>query len=336
MKFLSRKKFKLVIFGLLVIAVVSFLALLPNKADYKVNEVLSVGDNINSNAKEKMLNAIIKKDTDGDGLKDWEEELWGTDKNNPDTDGDGKNDGDEVNAGESPIVVGSGVANNDASEIQKKKNDFDTKDAKLTTTDKFAQAFFQEYLYLKQSGASLDEMSKEFLISSAADNFFALNENNSEYLMKDIVIAPYENTQTIKEYGNAIAKTVQKYSKPNNKDDLDIFEKALRYEDPMLLAELKDSIFMYESLANDFISIPAPKAIAPIHLDIANGYKNIADSLKKMILAFDDPLLSLSGINDYMTALEKQVSLSVPMRDYFFNNGIVFASYEAGAVWNMF
>lgn len=35
-------------------------------------------------------------DTDQDGLKDWEEVLWGTDPQNPDTDGDGVNDGDFV------------------------------------------------------------------------------------------------------------------------------------------------------------------------------------------------------------------------------------------------
>ena len=28
---------------------------------------------------------LIEKDTDADGVKDWEEALWGTNKNNPDT-----------------------------------------------------------------------------------------------------------------------------------------------------------------------------------------------------------------------------------------------------------
>ena len=33
-----------------------------------------------------------QKDTDNDGLKDWQEALWRTDKNNSDTDGDGVGD----------------------------------------------------------------------------------------------------------------------------------------------------------------------------------------------------------------------------------------------------
>lgn len=43
-------------------------------------------------------------DTDGDGLTDAEEVLYGTDPTNPDTDGDGVNDGDEIAAGTDPTV----------------------------------------------------------------------------------------------------------------------------------------------------------------------------------------------------------------------------------------
>ncbi|MBI2483289.1 hypothetical protein HYV74_03910, partial [Candidatus Uhrbacteria bacterium] len=42
------------------------------------------------------------QDSDGDGLSDVDEKLWGTDPNNRDTDGDGYWDGDEVRKGYSP------------------------------------------------------------------------------------------------------------------------------------------------------------------------------------------------------------------------------------------
>lgn len=45
-------------------------------------------------------------DTDNDGLKDWEEVLWGTDPNNPDSDSDGMNDGDEVGNDRNPTIAG--------------------------------------------------------------------------------------------------------------------------------------------------------------------------------------------------------------------------------------
>ncbi len=48
------------------------------------------------------------KDSDNDGLRDWEEELYRSDPNNPDTDGDGYLDGEEVDSGHNPIVKSPG------------------------------------------------------------------------------------------------------------------------------------------------------------------------------------------------------------------------------------
>jgi len=54
---------------------------------------------------------IIKSqsiDTDNDGLKDWEEELYKTDPLNPDTDNDGYLDGEEINSGHNPLIKSPG------------------------------------------------------------------------------------------------------------------------------------------------------------------------------------------------------------------------------------
>jgi hypothetical protein len=48
------------------------------------------------------------KDTDNDGIKDWEEDLLKTDPTNPDTDNDGFLDGEEMNSGHNPLVKSPG------------------------------------------------------------------------------------------------------------------------------------------------------------------------------------------------------------------------------------
>lgn len=56
----------------------------------------------------KIKQGFKFKDTDGDGLSDYEEKyIYGTDPKNPDTDGDGMNDGDEVKQGRNPLGPGT-------------------------------------------------------------------------------------------------------------------------------------------------------------------------------------------------------------------------------------
>jgi len=49
-----------------------------------------------------------EKDSDNDGLKDWEEDIYGTDPLNSDTDNDGFLDGEEVSSGHNPLVKAPG------------------------------------------------------------------------------------------------------------------------------------------------------------------------------------------------------------------------------------
>ena len=159
MKFLSKGKLKLVIFGLLAIAVLGFLALKPNRSNYENAPSASV-TNLNKDTK-IALNNITRRDNDNDGLKDWEEGLWRTDPNNPDTDGDGTNDGDEARDGRNPLTAGPDdyLADNDF--IEKTNSDF--LDESQTKTDKFAQNLFGKYLSLrKDSQEGLNNENKNF------------------------------------------------------------------------------------------------------------------------------------------------------------------------------
>lgn len=60
-----------------------------------------------NNADELETHTDPNLDSDGDGLNDIDEEIYGTDINNADTDGDGYSDGDEVNNGYNPSGEGN-------------------------------------------------------------------------------------------------------------------------------------------------------------------------------------------------------------------------------------
>lgn len=89
-KILPSKKFVKIVggIGFIILAIFLIKTFAGKKVFYKSaskGHVLVVGD-------------AVEKDTDGDGLHDWEEGLWGTDPNNPDTDGNGVSDGQQIRA----------------------------------------------------------------------------------------------------------------------------------------------------------------------------------------------------------------------------------------------
>jgi len=63
---------------------------------------------LNSSGGTEILIESQNMDSDNDGLKDWEEELYKTDPFSPDTDGDGYLDGEEINSGHNPLVKAPG------------------------------------------------------------------------------------------------------------------------------------------------------------------------------------------------------------------------------------
>src|SRR3989344_5268420 len=84
-------------------------------------------------------NRLLAKDTDEDGLKDWEEQLWKSDPLKPDSDSDGTPDGLEIKNGRNPTVAGP----NDKLDLDTVTSKINTEtEADLSETDKFPRALF--------------------------------------------------------------------------------------------------------------------------------------------------------------------------------------------------
>ena len=76
-----------------------------------------------------ILEDLMNKDTDGDGLLDWEEGLWGTSPDKKDTNDDGVPDNTEIAKLKTELRQNTG---GDVSVIQNEEN--------LTQTDKFSRS----------------------------------------------------------------------------------------------------------------------------------------------------------------------------------------------------
>ena len=98
--------------------------------------------------KNEVLQNLVNKDTDLDGVLDWEEGLWGTDPAKKDTNGDGITDNVEIKN----LKVAQGKTTETTEDI-----------ANLTQTDKFSRELFSTVVALNQAGiinqATIDKLS---------------------------------------------------------------------------------------------------------------------------------------------------------------------------------
>lgn len=278
------------------------------------------------------------KDSDGDGLKDWEEAIFQTDPHKADTDGDGTPDGREIADGRNPLQPGpddklegpkvevsddlqnhSGMQQIAASgnitqmitqEILKKHNIQAFKDPKSAT------AISDEMLgYLSQ----LKAQSKEFSPDAIPDSQLHISEDS--------------NADAIKTYFNAIASIYEKYAKSPNIDDLKIVRDAFTQQSSDPLAQLQAPIETISQIRAEIQGVSIPRAILLLHKKQLWYLQNTVEELQLLKQAkIEDPLYILLLINmrkETMTAIS-----DLYYKEFFAwltQNNITFTAWDKAA-----
>jgi hypothetical protein len=317
-----------VVFGLLTIAVLGFFAVQPNRSSY---EGLSLGGSLDDKASRQVLNNIIKKDSDNDGLKDWEEELWGTDPNNEDTDGDGTKDGEEVDADRNPLKAGPGDVL-DVNLTKESYNNSISQNTKLTTTDKFAQSFFQDYLSLKESGVLIDENSKNALIESAVSSAFDSEAYLREYESSDLNLLEDVGEVVTRDYGNTLGYIIFK-NLVETESEMDILNSSLSNNNPEEIKKLSSSVSGYKNISKESLSMLVPKDATKIHIDLIESADYIAKNIEDISVLYEDPVRAIAGISEYEQNITLFKKILQDFESYFVDKRISFGDDEAGSVF---
>ncbi len=333
MNFLLGKKLKFVILGLLLIVVISFIVSTRiNNTSYNRLGGTSEAGGLKTEARQKIFSNIARQDSDNDGLKDWEESLWGTDLYNEDTDKDGMKDGEEVDINRNPLKAGPDDELGEDILVKSKKTRAQYED--LNETEKFSQEFFKEYLSLKNSGISFDDASaQEFLLSSTLGKI-QIDGGSKIYTSDDINIINDNSKEAIRVYGNTIGATILRYSaKEKKENEMLILRRALETNNQDELKKLDLIIVIYRNILNDSLKISTPQNMTNIHLGLINSFSQIASSIEGMRRVFTDPLMTLNKIGTYQEDVNGLFIALQDINKYFQVNNIVFSSNEDGYIF---
>jgi hypothetical protein len=277
-QYLPSKKFILIVSSCIVLAVIIFLIFFMSSS----GENFLVGDKKNNNAlkvENQTLTELIQNDTDGDSIPDWEEALWGTDKNKK--------------------ITFNGIP--DVTYIENKKKELkieqSVNEKKLTETEKFAREFFTSYTAMKSSGQVDADTINNF--SSALGQKIINPDLIDRYTEADIKISNTDNSTKRLEYYTNMQKLFKSYQSAGIGDELEIVSNGLEADSADQYIKLSIIAKAYQDFAKKTIETSVPQSLSDYHLQIANNANNTGISVLNMAKIISDPVIGLSGLSQY-------------------------------------
>jgi hypothetical protein len=303
-KYLPSKKFIQLLIGIAVLGIIFLLAynFSPQKKFFffqKENSTLKTGD--------LTINALIQRDSDGDGVPDWEEALWGTDKNNKTTFG-GMPDLTYIENKKSALGIKPDASTNQ----------------NLTETDKFARDFFTAYSAMQTSGQIDSTTINNF--STALGQQISDSSMVDQYGEKDILIAKSDEAQDEQDYYIAAGNLFEKYKGEGVGTELEVAGNVASTgdtadtENQNNLAKISGA---YQEFAQKMLLIPVPKSLADYHLKIINNANNTGIAVLNMSKMMTDPVTGISGISQYEKYSNDLITSVHDLEAFLTTNGII-------------
>lgn len=235
-------------------------------------------------------------DSDGDGLKDWEEVLLGTNPNLKDTDGNGIDDGKEK-------LETFAFKNKTTNEETPKST---------TLTEDIAQTFLINYLDQKKQNPQLTEEQIATIANTSTQNvtFF----RTPDFEIKDIKISKNQTKdQYSKELNIAFSSGIIK----KQDTEMQIIEKALINNDKNELKKLDPIINSYQQVINETLKVAVPEDNVGLHLVYLNNLKSVKEDIEGMKNILDDPASAYVYLNSYQLNIKKLFVVMSKLVQYF-------------------
>ena len=235
----------------------------------------------------------LQKDSDKDGLKDWEELLAGTDPNNPDTDNDGIPDKKDQDSSRKPIIATTSADVNNATTS--------TSTASSTLTDKVARKIFDSYFRSKISG-TFDKNKFKNVVDNISKEALGSQLIKYNYQKSDLKqIKPTKTT--VRRYKQEFEQALKPVTKIPEYE-LTTFARAIEKNDANEFAKLQSYSDAYKKAVANLMSIKVPADAVAYHLQITNSFNSFSETLEKMSQSKDDPILAYALIRKFMTEEE--------------------------------
>jgi hypothetical protein len=241
---------------------------------------------------------VVTKDSNGNGIPDWQERLWGLDP--------------------SQLYTG-GVPNATIiAQKQKAAGVPDFASPSENNTDRLARDLFALSLTLG-SNQTVDDSTVQSVASELGKKI-TIDINTATYKLSDIKTVK-TTPASLESYRATLNKTLQSFG-PDD-PNISVVMDALEQGNYSNLAVLDDASKQYASVAAALKKISVPVGVAGYHLDIMNGFAGMAKSFVYMKDLNTDGLSAISGLAVYKNFSQLFTAAETNLEDYLSKYGIL-------------
>jgi len=289
---------------------------------------------------EQNLTDDTNEDTDGDGLKNWEEILWKTNPDEDDSDDDGMSDGEEITEGRDPTIKRALLAGGAWSDTFKKPEEVlaqnPSSDAPKTMTEKLARDFVTSYFATKSAagGEDLNAPTKDALINALSHT---VDEGTAAYrdvyVKKDVRISEKADSKTyLNHLGSMFAVNFKEIEGMEVQMVVSIAQSgnfAELYKIDAYLAAYKKTVAF---LLNELV----PPAYVELHLMILNSMNTTGLAVEDLKLIEKDPARSLIGVQLYYREISRAGQFLRDLKIQTDTDKISFSESDGGYFFNKY
>lgn len=271
-KYLPSKKFIATILFIVVLIILFFV--IKGVISFFKNRKTSP----NNQARVTVVGDLIQKDTNKNGIPDWEEYLWGLDpeKNGPEN--------KEFILAKKKSLISSG----EMTVVDETKS--------ITDHELLSQEFFATIISLQQTG-QLDETAMKSVSEAVGKNIEAVPI--PDIYTTNALIIKNDSTLANTTYRDSLSALINKYADADIGSELTFIVQGLSNNDPQALYAATTVAQAYQSFGKEFVKIPVPRSLASTHLSVANNYEKTGQTIKELAQILTDPLVGMKAIVNY-------------------------------------
>ncbi len=252
-----------------------------------------------------LLQAIATKDSDGDGLTDWEEALYGTDPHIVDTLKLGTSDGDAVARG---LIVPLAIADIPAvasSPASTDSNGLPAAPAEGTLTAAFTKTFFALFVAAKQAsgGADLSEGEMQNISDEALASISTFMDVAPDFKSaKDLTVSG-SGAEALKDFATRAEWVLSKRASNATKSELLYLKDVLENNGATAVSYISSIAKAYRESAIGLAVLSVPQELATDHLSLVNAMMRMSQISADFAKVNDDPLSTILALKQYPDAI---------------------------------